>query len=239
MADKDIITDKQFTTNTVNPIHFEHAVDTVDAVETIQEEADNRMYADIQRAIERGTIKLADGVDLKTWIKELRTLKTPAVADVKVDAFATKKKWEQNLKDRIEILTKSINESDSDSIEALLLEHYHKTIKDLIPNRPDKREKAYEALDEERQYQNRLGSNRTDGSAKTVGDYIVMLSHYQNELIKAWTVNAGTVQALDVIRKIGGIAIHAMEDHGIVRRQAAGIVPEIDSTMDVNSEGRC
>jgi len=80
------------------------------------------------------------------------------------------------------------------------------------------RAQVYAALDSEREYQDVLGSDRTDGSQHTVGDYIVMLQHYQNELVSAWTKNAGTNKALEVMRKIGGIAVHCMEDHGAIPR---------------------
>ena len=52
-----------------------------------------------------------------------------------------------------------------------------------------------------------------------VGDYITMLSHYQQKLIQAWTLSPGNDQALDVMRKIAGIAVHCMEDHGSVKRE--------------------
>lgn len=82
-----------------------------------------------------------------------------------------------------------------------------------------KRSDVYKIIDTEREYQNVLSSDRTDGSTKTVGDYITMLQHYQNELVKAWTINAGNEKALNIIRKIGGIAIYCMEDYGAPERE--------------------
>jgi len=64
-----------------------------------------------------------------------------------------------------------------------------------------------------------LDSTRTDGNKKTVGDYITMLQHYQNQLVSAWTTNAGNEKALDIVRKIGGIAVHCIEDHGAPKRE--------------------
>lgn len=80
------------------------------------------------------------------------------------------------------------------------------------------RAEVYSALNSERDYQDKLGSDRTDGAQHTVGDYIVMLQSYQHKLTEAWTNNAGTEEALKVIRKIGGIAVHCMEDHGAIPR---------------------
>lgn len=81
------------------------------------------------------------------------------------------------------------------------------------------RQEVYAALDTERVYQDKLGSDRTDGSNHTVGDYIVMLQHYQQKLVAAWTENAGVERALDIVRKIGGIAVHCMEEHGAIPRK--------------------
>ena len=77
-----------------------------------------------------------------------------------------------------------------------------------------KRENVYKLIDGERDYQDSLAPSRTDGSRKTVGDYITMLQYYQTKLVEAWTVNAGTEEAKEVMRKIAGIAVHCIEDHG-------------------------
>ncbi len=82
-----------------------------------------------------------------------------------------------------------------------------------------KREEVYEAINTERKYQDKLGANRTAGEEHTVGDYVTMMQHYQNALVEAWTVNAGDDVALDVMRKIAGIAVHCMEDHGAPERK--------------------
>jgi len=82
------------------------------------------------------------------------------------------------------------------------------------------RDQVYKAIDEERDYQDRLPEVRTDGSEHTVGDYIVMLNHYMQEMNREWTMNPGDGRALDVMRKIAGIAVHCMEDHGAIRRKS-------------------
>lgn len=80
------------------------------------------------------------------------------------------------------------------------------------------REEVFELITSERDYQDSLSSARTDGSTKTVGDYITMLSHYVNKMQEAWTMNPGNTAALDVMRKVGAIAVHCMEDHGAPAR---------------------
>ena len=86
---------------------------------------------------------------------------------------------------------------------------------------------VYNAIDTERDYQDRLPTTRsthpvrprTDGQPHTVGDYCTMLRYYAGQLDEAWTMNAGDAEALEVMRKIAGIAVHCMEDHGAPRRQ--------------------
>jgi hypothetical protein len=86
--------------------------------------------------------------------------------------------------------------------------------------RNEKREEVYEIIDEERDYQHSLGSNRTDHSEKSVGDYLTMMSSYFRAAQDGWTNNAGTVFALHEIRKIAAIAVRCMEEHGAYPRGA-------------------
>ena len=83
------------------------------------------------------------------------------------------------------------------------------------------RNEVYAAIDSERDYQDDLKSDRTsnptDGTRSidhTVGDFVTMMQHYQTQLVEAWTTNPGDQEALNVMRKIGGIATNCMEQHG-------------------------
>jgi hypothetical protein len=76
-------------------------------------------------------------------------------------------------------------------------------------------DRVRKAIDEERDYQDGLGADRTDGVARTLADYFVMLKYYRNKMIEGWTMNPGIEGACDVIRKIAGIGVHALEDWGI------------------------
>lgn len=78
---------------------------------------------------------------------------------------------------------------------------------------------VYAAIDAERDYQNSLGPDRTDGNQHTVGDYLIMLDRYVRKAQDEWTDRAGNTSALDQIRKIAGIAVRCMEEHGIVNRE--------------------
>jgi hypothetical protein len=83
---------------------------------------------------------------------------------------------------------------------------------------PIAREHVYSMILHEREYQDRLGSNRTDGSPKSVEGYLVMFGHYLDEAFSEWTLKAGCSGALQCIGKMAGIAAHCMEDHGAPHR---------------------
>lgn len=83
------------------------------------------------------------------------------------------------------------------------------------------REGVYRLIDGERDYQNALGPDRTDGAPRTVGDYLTMMQHYLAKATEAWVMNPGDQEALDVVRKLGGIAVHCMEDHGAPERRVS------------------
>ena len=78
---------------------------------------------------------------------------------------------------------------------------------------------VFHAIDGERFYQDHVveqNPNRHDASLPehSVGDYLTMLATYLREAQENWTRNAGVDKSLDSIRKIAGIAVHCMEDHG-------------------------
>lgn len=83
-----------------------------------------------------------------------------------------------------------------------------------MPSRAD----VYDAIDSERDYQDNLGAQRTAGVPHSVGAYLTMLRKYMSDADEAWTNTAGDAAALEVIRKIAGIAVHCMEDHGATPR---------------------
>lgn len=79
-----------------------------------------------------------------------------------------------------------------------------------MPNRAE----VYKVIDGEREYQNNLGGSRTDGSPKSVGDYIMMLDYYLSHAKEAWVNNPGIKMAMHDVRKIAAIAVRCMEEHG-------------------------
>lgn len=85
------------------------------------------------------------------------------------------------------------------------------------------RQEVYAAIDTERAYQESFIETdpaRLDDSLPphSVGDYIVMLTTYVREAQEAWTRNGGVSASLHSIRKIAGIAVYCLEDHGAPER---------------------
>lgn len=79
--------------------------------------------------------------------------------------------------------------------------------------------KVQAMVNTERQYQDELGMDRTDGRGHNSAGYTVMLRHYVTQATERWTVNPGDEYALDVMRKIAGIAVHCLEDCGVTLRE--------------------
>lgn len=77
-----------------------------------------------------------------------------------------------------------------------------------------------DAINEELIYQSTLeGSGRADAKEHGVSGQIVSLASYARKAEDAWTFNPGDEASLDVLRKIAGIAIRALETYGCPRRQ--------------------
>jgi hypothetical protein len=70
---------------------------------------------------------------------------------------------------------------------------------------------VFPVINGERDYQDNLGPNRTDGSEHSVHCYLVMLSTYLRIAQDAWTNNPGVLPCLDNIRKIAAIVVHCLE----------------------------
>jgi hypothetical protein len=83
---------------------------------------------------------------------------------------------------------------------------------------PLTKEQVRELIDGERDYQDQLGPDRTWGHDHTVPGYLCMFDRYLRNAIDAWTDNAGDRAALINIRKLAGITVHCMEDHGALYR---------------------
>lgn len=74
---------------------------------------------------------------------------------------------------------------------------------------------VYCVIDGERDYQDSLGDDRTDGCLRTIGGYRILFGRYLRKAIDAWADNAGDLHALDEIRKLAAIAVRCLEEHGV------------------------
>ena len=78
------------------------------------------------------------------------------------------------------------------------------------------RREVYDLIDGERIYQDSLlrpGGVRSTGP-QPASCYLLLLKEYLDRAVTAWADNHGDVRALDVVRKIAGIAVRCMEEHG-------------------------
>lgn len=81
------------------------------------------------------------------------------------------------------------------------------------------RPEIFELINGERDYQDKLALARdwTEEErkpAQSVGDFLTLLDVYVQRAQVAYADKAGDIPALDVIRKIAGIAVYCMEEHG-------------------------
>lgn len=85
------------------------------------------------------------------------------------------------------------------------------------------REDVYKAIDTERDYQNQIWSESgaNDDGKLTIGEQILLIEEYASKARASWSQEKHPeIGALNIIRKIAGIAVHCMEDHGAPLRDA-------------------
>jgi len=80
------------------------------------------------------------------------------------------------------------------------------------------RQEVYEVIDAERDYQDRLPPERTDGKPKSVGEYLTLLRYGLSQADEKWATHAGHDHALHELRKVGAILVRCLEDHGVPER---------------------
>lgn len=81
------------------------------------------------------------------------------------------------------------------------------------------RMEVYDIIDSERNYQD----SKWAGHKHEVGTYLTMIRTYLHEAEENWTRNSGDKLALESIRKIAGIAVSCMEEHGATYRELTTI----------------
>ena len=83
------------------------------------------------------------------------------------------------------------------------------------------RSEVYEAIDTERAYQDRLWQNQAGGPNNlTVGEFLLLAEEYLAQARAAWSKEVKPeVNALESIRKVAGIVVNCMEQHGAPHRK--------------------
>ena len=83
------------------------------------------------------------------------------------------------------------------------------------------REEVYKAIDSERDYQDSQCQARFPiyRGNHEVGAFLTMFRAYLLRAEEAWTNSDGDAEALEVVRKLAGIAVNCMEQHGAPQRK--------------------
>lgn len=85
------------------------------------------------------------------------------------------------------------------------------------------RAEVYKAIDSERDYQdNFVLPDRKYYQTHTLGEFILMLSQYADQARQKWTHHSdkdAVPPSLEEVRKIAGIAVRCMEQHGAPQRK--------------------
>ena len=88
------------------------------------------------------------------------------------------------------------------------------------------RAEVYSAVDSERNYQDHhwpqdgFSPDDEEPNQLTVGEFVLLLDEYASKARAVWTTEKKPEGlTLDVVRKIAGIAVNCMEQHGAPRRE--------------------
>lgn len=85
------------------------------------------------------------------------------------------------------------------------------------------RSEVYAAIDTERAYQDRLWPAPEVGgipNPMTIGEFVLLLEEYAARARKAWAEEKKPEMiALGIVRKVAGIAVNCMEQHGAPHRE--------------------
>lgn len=80
------------------------------------------------------------------------------------------------------------------------------------------RQEVYEAVNTEREYQDKTW-RQNPGHETSVGEAILLIEEYVARARLEWTGEpAPELQTLHIIRKIAGVAVRCMEQHGAPKR---------------------
>lgn len=104
------------------------------------------------------------------------------------------------------------------------------------PVRPASRNVVYDIIDGERDYQDETWPAADKGL--TPGEYLILFEEYVAKARSRWVKDHGDVALRNEFRKLAGIAVRGMEQHGAIPRElhvpaSAGIV----AVMNIADKG--
>lgn len=85
------------------------------------------------------------------------------------------------------------------------------------------RQQVYEAIDTERAYQdskwgNTLSGDRVGNGERSVDEFSLYISGYTTDLVAFSSHFSDDIKKLEIIRKIAGLCVNCMEQHGAPKR---------------------
>jgi len=87
-------------------------------------------------------------------------------------------------------------------------------------------ETLFKKIRDERDYQDHLCTLKELPLSPTVEGELVMLKTYIDKTLIMWTKNPSSPTILSELRKIAGITIRALENHGCPKRDIKGLLNE-------------
>jgi hypothetical protein len=100
-------------------------------------------------------------------------------------------------------------------------------------DRPHKRRLAYLAIDSERDYQDKVWGTQDESNPLTIGEFVLLLEDYVHEARVVWAGEPKPeTQTLEFIRKVAGIAVNCMEQHGQPHRDGPPKVVNADMIVE-------
>jgi hypothetical protein len=93
------------------------------------------------------------------------------------------------------------------------------------------RPEVYAALDSERAYQQKWDTSRSSGEEgngeRTLDEFALYIYGYASDLMKCGSHEIDPAKKLEIVRKVGGLCVAALEQHGAPHRTRSHI-PNVD-----------
>lgn len=159
--------------------------------------------------------------DIRNWIPDTQEQVDEVYKRERTNMTSTRELAENIIK---HVRSTSVEDAPKEELVALVNE-----ILTLDKGRTVIREIVYDAIDTERKYQdlkwgstlsgNRPATADQPAGSRTVDEFSCYIIGYADDLLKSASHFADTNAKLDIIRKIAGLCVSAMEQHGAPKRE--------------------